>query len=151
LLAAVPAASRYKLPADLLLVSAATARETKLIKTDTVCIGEGLTDLFRALATGLVPGAMVDHVVCDMNGEPYRADEFGFAVLRTGQLFRDASAFASPAASWGDVGAATGPLFLVLSDVEARRRYARGPITAAFTSSESGERCGFITRDRRVS
>jgi len=149
LLAAAPAPGRYKLPADLELVTAATARETKLIKTDSVCLGEGLTDLFRALATRLAPGTKADHLVCDMNGEPYRADEFGFAVLRAGELFRDASAFAGPAASWGDVGAAAGPLFLVICAAEAKKGYARGPMTAAFTSSESGERCGFVTRDRR--
>lgn len=150
LLVAAPRAGRFKLPTDQELVTAATVRETKLIKTDTVCLGEGLTDLFRALATGLAPGAKADHLVCDMNGEPYRADEFGFAVLRAGELFRDASAFAGPASSWGDVGAAAGPLFLVLGDAEAKRGYARGPVTAAFTSSESGERCGFVTRDRRA-
>lgn len=150
LVAAAPAAARHKLPAALELVTAATARETKLIKTDTVCIGEGLSALFRALAAGLPPGTGADHLVCDMNGEAYRADEFGFAVLRAGESFRDASAFASPAASWGDVGAASGPLFLVLSDAEAKKGYARGPVTAAFTSSESGERCGFVARARRA-
>jgi 3-oxoacyl-[acyl-carrier-protein] synthase-1 len=149
ILAAAPAASRYKLPSDLELVTAATGRETKLIKTDAVCIGEGLSDLFRGLATGLPPESKADHLVCDMNGEPYRADEFGFAVLRAGGLFRNVSAFAAPATSWGDVGAATGPLFLALSDAEARQQYACGPVTAAFTSSESGERCGFVVRARR--
>jgi len=149
LLAAAPTAGRYKLPADHELITAATARETKLIKTDTVCLGEGLTELFRALTAGLAPGTRADHLVCDMNGEPYRADEFGFAVLRAGELFRDASAFASPASFWGDVGSAAGPLFLVLSDAEARKGYARGPVTAAFTSGESGERCGFIIRAKR--
>ena len=150
LLAAGPAAEHYKIAAELELVTAATARETKLIKTEAVCLGEGLTELFRALAGGLAPGTKVDHLVCDMNGEPYRADEFGFAVLRAGELFRNASAFAGPASFWGDVGAAAGPLFVALSVAEARKGYARGPITAAFTSSESGERCGFVTRDRRV-
>jgi 3-oxoacyl-[acyl-carrier-protein] synthase-1 len=150
LLAAAPAAERYKVAARLELMTAATARETKLIKTDAVCLGEGLTELFRTLARGLSPGTKADHLVCDMNGEPYRADEFGFAVLRAGELFRDASAFAGPASFWGDVGAAAGPLFLVLADAETKKGYARGPVTAAFTSSESGERGGFVTRDRRA-
>jgi len=150
LLAAAPTAVRYKLHADLELVTAATARETKLIKTDAVCLGEGLTNLFRALATRLAPSAKADHLVCDMNGEPYRADEFGFAVLRAGELFRDPSGFATPASQWGDVGAAAGPLFLVLADAEVKKGYAHGPVTVAFTSSESGERCGFVVRTRRT-
>ena len=83
-----------------------------------------------------------------MNGEPYRADEFGFATVRAGGLFRDPSAFTAPADCWGDVGAASGPLFLVLADAATRKGYAPGPALAAFTSSESGEQCGFVARAR---
>ena len=43
-------------------------------------------------------------------------------MMRAGGLFRDPSGFIAPADCWGDVGAASGPLFLVLS----RRRPARG-------------------------
>ena len=112
-----------------------------------MCIGEGLTALFRALA-GEPPTVRADHLYCDMNGEPYRADEFGFATIRAGGLFRDPSAFTAPADCWGDVGAASGPLFLVLIDAATRKGYAPGPVLAAFTSSESGERCGFVARAR---
>jgi 3-oxoacyl-[acyl-carrier-protein] synthase-1 len=147
LLASANAAERYKVPAALELLTAATARETKPIKTDTVCTGEGLTDLFRALA-GEPAMVRADHLYCDMNGEPYRADEFGFATIRAGGLFRDPSAFTAPADCWGDVGAASGPLLLVLADAATRKRYAPGPVLAGFTSSESGERCGFVARNR---
>jgi 3-oxoacyl-[acyl-carrier-protein] synthase-1 len=112
-----------------------------------VCTGEGLIALFRALA-GVPPVIKADHLYCDMNGEPYRADEFGFAIIRAGGLFRDPSAFTAPADCWGDVGAASGPLFLVLIDAATRKGYAPGQVLAAFTSSESGERCGFVTRAR---
>jgi 3-oxoacyl-[acyl-carrier-protein] synthase-1 len=148
LLASAAAVERYKLPAALELVTAATTREEKLIKTDAVCTGEGMTALFRALASGQPPGSQADYLYCDLNGEPYRADEFGFAVVRAGGLFRDPSAFAAPADCWGDVGASSGPLFLTLADAAARKGYARGPVTAAFTSSESGERAGFVVRHR---
>lgn len=147
LLVSADAARRYKLSAALDLVNAAIAKETKLIKTDAVCTGEGLTALFRALA-GEPQMVRTDHVYCDMNGEPYRADEFGFATVRAGGLFHDPSAFTAPADCWGDVGAASGPLFLVLADAATRKGYAPGSVLAAFTSSESGERCGFTVRAR---
>lgn len=148
LLSSARAADRLGSTAALEFVSATTTRETKLIKTDAVCIGEGLTELFRALADGLAPNTRADHLICDMNGEPYRADEFGFAIVRAGNLFRDPSAFATPAACWGDVGAAAGPLFLALCDAAERRDYSSGPVTAVFTSAESGERSGFVVRAR---
>lgn len=150
LLGSGAAAGRSHLPATLELLTAQTTREAKLIKTDAVCLGEGLTALFRALAAGLPQGARVDHLYCDMNGEPYRADEFGFATIRAGGLFKDPSEFTAPADCWGDVGATAGPLFVVLAEAAARKRYAPGPLAGAFTSSESGERCGFVARGRAL-
>jgi 3-oxoacyl-[acyl-carrier-protein] synthase-1 len=149
LLASAVAAERFRLPAPLELLTVATARESKLIKTDAVCLGEGLTALFRALA-GVPPTIKADHLYCDMNGERYRAEEFGFATIRAGGLFRNPSDFTAPADCWGDIGAASGPLFLLLADAAARKGYAPGPVLAAFTSSESGERCGFVARSRAV-
>lgn len=148
LLGSEAAARRCSLQGAIELLTVQTARETKLIKTDSVCLGEGLTDLFHALGAGLSSGEQVDHVYCDMNGEPYRADEFGFATIRAGQLFKDPSAFTTPADCWGDVGAASGPLFLLLAEAATRKGYAPGPVLAAFTSAESGERCGFVARGR---
>jgi 3-oxoacyl-[acyl-carrier-protein] synthase-1 len=145
LLASAAAAGRYQLTAALELLTATTAQETKLIKTDAVCTGEGLTALYRALA-GEPRTIQVDHLYCDMNGEPYRANEFGFATVRAGGLFRDPAAFTTPADCWGDVGAASGPLFLILADAATRKGYAAGPVLAAFTSAELGERCGFVAR-----
>jgi 3-oxoacyl-[acyl-carrier-protein] synthase-1 len=143
LLASAEALQRHGLPALLRLSLVARAHESKLIKTDAVCTGVGLTSLFEELlaATG---GGLADHLYCDMNGEPYRADEYGFATIRTGGLLRDASSFDAPADCWGDVGAASGPLFMMLADAAARKHYAAGPVSAAFTGSESGERCGFV-------
>lgn len=147
LLTTTAAAQRYQLSAALELMSVAIARETNLIKTDTVCTGEGLLAMFRNLA-GDPPAIKVDHLYCDMNGEPYRADEFGFASIRAAELFRAPDAFTAPADCWGDVGAASGPLLLMLAEAATRKRYAEGPVLAAFTSSESGERCGFLVHDR---
>jgi 3-oxoacyl-[acyl-carrier-protein] synthase-1 len=146
LLLTLGAAEALALDVTMELVALESARESKVIKTDAVCIGEGLTDLFRQLASHLQADIKVDDLYCDMNGEPYRADEFGFASVRAGAMFRAASDFIAPADCWGDVGAASGPLFVVLSAAAARRGYASGPLAGAFTSSESGERVGFVAR-----
>ena len=59
-------------------------------------------------AAGACRRAKVSDVYCDLNGEPYRADEFGFAALRTKEHFASASDFVAPADCWGDVAAAGG-------------------------------------------
>lgn len=120
------------------------AHEPKRMKTQTVCIGEGLTEAFRAALQALPAGAKVSDVYCDMNGEPYRADEFGFSVLRTKQHFESASDFVAPADCWGDVGAAGALLHGLLACVAARKGYANGPLAFVWSSAESGERAAAL-------
>jgi 3-oxoacyl-[acyl-carrier-protein] synthase-1 len=114
--------------------------EENRIKTRTVCIGEGLTAAFRDGLAGLPPGAKVTDMFCDMNGEPYRADEFGFACLRTSDAFESASDFVAPADCWGDVSAASAPLALILATIAAQKAYAKGAYAFIWASSEGGER-----------
>lgn len=117
-----------------------SAMEPKRIKTETVCIGEGLTHaVHRALAT-IQTGTKVSDIYCDMNGEPYRADEFGFTALRSGGSFESISDFETPADCWGDVGAALGPLGECLAISSAVKGYSRGSIALIFASSDAEQR-----------
>ena len=120
----------------------APAIEPNRIKTETVCIGEGLTAAFREGLAGLPAGAQVTDVYCDMNGEPYRADEFGFAALRTKEHFESASDFIAPADCWGDVSAASAPLHVMLACASRRDKALRErpAMRSLWASSETGER-----------
>ena len=128
------------------VASVGIGMESCRIKTDTVCIGQGLTQAFRGALAGLGPGEVVHDVFCDLNGEPYRADEFGFAALRTGKQFRAASDFVAPADCWGDVGAGGTALHGVLAVAALRKGYAKGPVAMVWGSSESGERGALLLR-----
>jgi 3-oxoacyl-[acyl-carrier-protein] synthase-1 len=116
------------------------ALEPKRIKTETVCIGEGLTQAFRGALVALPDGIKVTDVYCDMNGEPYRADEYGFTVLRTKEAFEAASDFVAPADCWGDVAAAGAPLHISLAAIGGNKSYANGSCAFVWASSEHGER-----------
>jgi 3-oxoacyl-[acyl-carrier-protein] synthase-1 len=133
-------AARYRLPVLAEVVSVGTGREENRIKTDAVCLGKGLTEAFRRTLGALAPEARVDQVICDLNGEAYRADEYGFTVARTGARFVDPSEYLAPADCWGDVGAASGPLFVALAAAAAAKGFAPGPRTLVWASSEGGER-----------
>src|SRR5207244_259869 len=118
------AAERLRLRILARVWTVATAREAKLIKTDTVCLGQGLTEVFQKVFAELPStNEKIDHSINDMNGEPYRADEYGFAVSRLSNRFVNASDFVAPADCWGDVGAASGPLFANLVVAAGRRGY----------------------------
>lgn len=126
------------------ILSVGCAQEDKRIKTETVCLGEGLTAAFRAGVEGLPKGGLISDIYCDMNGEPYRADEYGFTCLRMGELLPDASGFNAPADCWGDVCAASGPLSVALAVIAGQKRYARGRHALAWSSSEGGERAAAL-------
>lgn len=123
--------------------------ERHRIKSDDVCIGEGLTVALRAAMAGLPNTLDVTDIYCDMNGEPYRADEYGFACLRMDKRLAAASDFTAPADCWGDVGAASTPLHLALASIAGFKGYANGDCALAWSSSESGERTAIVLATRR--
>lgn len=114
------------------VAAVATAQESKVMGSQTVCIGEGLTAAFRGV---LDPVHRVTHSYCDFNGETYRADEFGFSVCRTRECFEDAGSFTAAAECWGDVGAASGTLAITLPLAAWNRRYAKGTVNLVWSSS----------------
>lgn len=147
ILVATPAfAQRQGLEAFGEVVGVGLGVETKLIKTDAVCVGEGLTQAFRAALRALASGELIHNVFCDLNGEPYRADEYGFTALRTNESFRSTTDFVAPADCWGDVGAAGVLLHASVAVISQRKRYGKGPLALVWASSESGERGAALIR-----
>lgn len=137
-------AEKQRLAALARVLGVGTAFEPKRIKTETVCIGEGLTQAFRGALAALPDGAKITDVYCDMNGEPYRGDEYGFTCLRTKEAFESASDFIAPADCWGDVGAAGAPLHLILAAIAGVKGYANGKVVFAWASAEGGERAAAL-------
>jgi 3-oxoacyl-[acyl-carrier-protein] synthase-1 len=144
-------ADRHHLDVVATIQGAGTAVERVTFdRTEEVCLGEGLIEAFsRALDALPSRTDRVDSMVCDMNGEPYRSDEFGYCVVRHSQRFVDPSDFLTPADCWGDVGAASGPLFASLVATAGRKGYARGPLNLIWTSSDKGERSAALVRCER--
>jgi len=144
LLMGAPTAKRLGLPVLATLLGAGLAQEPKCIKTDTVCTGEGLTSALKAALVALPREGKVSDIYCDMNGEPYRADEFGFAALRTKAHFENAGDFLAPADCWGDMAAAGGALHVMLAAAAINKGYARGPHSLVWASSEGGDRAAVL-------
>jgi 3-oxoacyl-[acyl-carrier-protein] synthase I len=123
----------------------ALGQEMKLIKTTDMCLGEGLSATVRDALDGLIlAGERISDIYCDMNGERYRGEEWGFVCLRLSNYFDDPLDYRSPANSWGDVGAASAALFMMLACQAAARGYAKGPRTMVWASSEQGLRAAAV-------
>ena len=110
--------------------------EPEPMRSDKVSTGAGLVTAIRgALPASPAPGSP-DFLLCDLNGESYRAFEWGVAQARLGARLEGLKRTVLPARSLGDVGAATGAL-LVATAVEAfERGWAPGEEALIFTASE---------------
>ena len=148
LLTTTETARRLHLTPRLSLVAVGSGIEKNLIKTEDICLGEGLAAAMLAAAEPLSGAAhdalRIDRVICDMNGERYRGNEYGFAILRARGMFKDPAAFEAPADCWGDVGAASGPLYIGLVAQAHERGHDRGPLSLVWASSEGGRRAAAI-------
>jgi 3-oxoacyl-[acyl-carrier-protein] synthase I len=137
-------AQQRRMPVLGTVLGCGVAHEPKHIKTETVCLGEGLTQAFRTALATLPAGQQVTDIYCDMNGEPYRGDEFGFTALRTKEHFMNISDFWTPADCWGDVAAAAGVLHVILSLIAGAKSYAQGDLAFVWASAELGERAAAL-------
>jgi 3-oxoacyl-[acyl-carrier-protein] synthase-1 len=145
LLATGGTARRYAITSLLELVSVAVTRESNTIRSNGVCTGVGLSQaVAQVLKAGQAP--KVNVVVSDQNGEAYRADEFGFTLARHARSFDAPPNVRSPASCWGDVGAASAPLFVGLVVASGLRRYARGEHALLLASSETEDRGAVLMR-----
>jgi 3-oxoacyl-[acyl-carrier-protein] synthase-1 len=119
----------------------ATAMETHGIYADAPCRGEGLTSSLQSTLAALPDGGVdTAVVVCDLNGERYRASEWGLTLSRALGTVRRSPAVWHPAGSIGDAGAAAGAINLVLAAVAVAKGYARPGQVLVWGSSDEGLR-----------
>lgn len=119
--------------------------EYKRIKTQDINLGEGLINVIRNTVAMLDSTQGKIHAIyCDINGERYRGEEWGFACLKLARYFEDPTGYCSPADCWGDMGAASGVLFSALAIQAAQRGYASGARNLLWTSSENGLRAAVM-------
>jgi 3-oxoacyl-[acyl-carrier-protein] synthase-1 len=103
-------------------------------------LGEGLTQAIVTTTSALRREETVHEIYCDINGERWRTDDWGFAALRTATRFRDPTEYRMSAGQIGDVGAASAALNYVLAIRAWSRGYARGSNALVWGASWRGLR-----------
>lgn len=145
LMATAAAAQRLNLRPIATIHNTSTHWENKLIKTQDINLGEALIQTVHRTVAGLDPSReRISSIYCDINGERYRGEEWGFSCLKLAQFFEDPTGYSSPADCWGDMGAASGALFIGLATQACQRGYATGRYSLVWTSSENGLRASVL-------
>lgn len=102
--------------------------------------GRGLTAaLAEALAASPVR-APYPWVICDMNGESYRAYEWGLAMTLLPDRLGSITRLSHPAECTGDVGAVSGALLIGLAACGFARGYAPAPEALLWAASDGNTR-----------
>lgn len=128
----------------------ATDLEQDTVLGTRTSVGDGLLRALRkAQADAGAAEPDVHFRVCDMNGERYRGLESMLAESRYYRTRRVRFEVIYPAASVADVGAAAGPLCLVVAAVSMAKGYAPGTCAMIECSSEEGLRGACLVRRPR--
>lgn len=94
----------------------AGATAEPVLRTDPrPCTGLGWTQAAQSALATLPDDCKISHIMSDLNGEPYRADQFGFTALRISERLVDNWERYTPALVTGDVGTATALVHVALS------------------------------------
>ncbi|WP_157770497.1 hypothetical protein [Corallococcus macrosporus] len=121
-----------------LVTGVATAEERLHLYAGHVSQGAGLAACLReVLARGPVPARFEGDLYSDLNGEEWRAREWGTALVRLGDAL-GAHGVQLPCVSVGDVGAASGALGVCLSVHAFTRGHSRTAQSLVVSSSPWG-------------
>jgi 3-oxoacyl-[acyl-carrier-protein] synthase-1 len=137
---------RLAVPSQSTLVAVSSASEPNPPGTATPCLGRGITDAVRKVLALLPINERVARVLCDLNGDRGRTDEWGFTLPRVAGRLADPGAFLAPAMAWGDCGSPNGLLLLALAVALNRRDGGGASHTLVWTSSDGNERAAALVR-----
>lgn len=116
--------------------------EPRSIKSGEPSTALGLTQAITQ-AVGPEP-AEIAWSACDLNGESYRAQEWGNTQVRLTPVFRNLQHLWHPADCAGDVGAASGGLLTVLAARALQRGYAPADRCLIWSAADEGQRAAMI-------
>lgn len=123
------------------VVASASAEEPEHLYAQGPATGEGLANCFENLRAVPVSQPPVRSIWAGFNGEGFWAKEWGVARLRHADLFDPSADIQHPADCYGDLGAATGAMLMVLAE---RALAAGGPSPALVFASSDRETRGCV-------
>lgn len=103
--AALVLASDSQSDAWCVIRGAGSADEAVLYSDEGVCLGKGLIRAAQE-AMSAAGNPLLQSVISDVNGEPYRADEMGFTLLKLSNRLAEDSTRETPVLASGDLGSA---------------------------------------------
>ena len=128
------------------LASFGVGRETNSIAGDRASTAVGLATALRKALDSSSRAPSWPWVLCDLNGESYRAFEWGTVLARLPEVFGNVASLVHPASSIGDVGSATGAILIACACAAFARSYSPAADALLWTASDDGHRFAITLR-----
>jgi 3-oxoacyl-[acyl-carrier-protein] synthase-1 len=109
-------------------------QEPQIRSSDKESSGRGLSEALRAALVNAPPKAS-RWCLCDLNGQSYRAAEWGVVLARLAAELSTVKRVSHPADCVGDIGAATGGILIAQALAGFARKYARADEAILWASS----------------
>ncbi len=122
-----------------LLGPVSLASERVPVNADRWSSGDGLCDALRPLLAGRT-GAAGRYILCDLNGEAYRAREWGVTQVRLAREAPPVETLLHPAQAIGDAGTAMAGVLIACACQSFVHGYAPSPVALVWVSSDDGGR-----------
>jgi 3-oxoacyl-[acyl-carrier-protein] synthase-1 len=136
----IQSARQRSAPVLATVAAVATGREAGSFVAGQPQRGEALTRVLEeVLAQQPAGGGWAGNIICDLNGEQWRAGAWGHAQVRLRARLSDRTRLLLPCVSLGDVGAASGAVGLCVAAHAFARKYALGDQSLVLSSAEHGE------------
>lgn len=147
---AAKAAARKAKPLGI-LTAFGFGKEGRPFASELLSTGEGLSKAlepalshpFMAKTASANPAAISRWVLCDLNGESYRAAEWGIVLTRLGDKLEPV-VLTHPADCLGDVGAASGGMLIAYALHAFHRGYAPAGDALIWNASDNGARSALV-------
>lgn len=114
-------------------------QETNTIEGEKSSSGEGLSNAIEE-AISAASQQNIKWLYSDLNGESYRAYEWGVVNSRLGAIFKPQLAHIHPADVMGDVGSVTSAIQLGCIDHAFQNQYAADSMALLFAGNDNGQR-----------
>ncbi len=144
LLASPKIIEEINVPVKATVTGTACTQEENCFGSKRPCLGQGLTKAIQTSLIDLKKEDLIQQVFCAFNGEDYPAKEWAYTSVRIGKRLENPENIISGTGSWGDVGAATGPLLICHAVHSGEWGYAKGPTSLLFTSSLGKDRAAAL-------
>lgn len=144
LLANQSAVENYRLEPRAKILACSSAEEENSIDSKKLSTARALTQTIRQNLKYVDDEAKIDAIYSTINGEDYHAQELAYTIVNVGTRIKEVGNLVAPYDCFGDLGAASVPVYISLMMEAGKKKYAKGPLNLITAASLGNQRASAL-------